>query len=104
MTQLAGAVDDDATFAGYAGPAPPTASLVVLHQHNYGSWRADVDGQPLQAVPADGFGSGWIVGSSAKQLRIYYAAPPIQLLWIIAAATFVVAAALAGWRLGRHSS
>lgn len=79
----------------YSGPAPDASSLVVLHQRNYGAWRAVADGQVLRPLPADGFAVGWIVGPNARNLSIYYAAPPMWILWTVAVASLLVGSALA---------
>jgi hypothetical protein len=79
---------------GYRGAAPPPPSLVVLHQRNYGAWRADVDGRILTPHLADGFAVGWIIDSPAQILSIDYAAPPMWLVWSIAIASLLVALTL----------
>jgi hypothetical protein len=84
---------------GYHGAAPPPRSLVVLHQRDYGAWRADLDGRVLTPHLADGFAVGWFIDSPAQILSIEYAAPPMWLVWSIAIASLLLALTL---MLGRH--
>jgi len=87
-------LDEDARALGFDGQAPPQGSLIVLHQHSSGGWRAFVDDVPLATYPADGFAVGWHVDHPGT-LSIRYDSPPMWLLWSIVACAFAAAAAMA---------
>jgi hypothetical protein len=87
-------LDEYAQLLGFVGPAPPQGSLIVMHQHSSGGWRAFEDGVPLATFPADGFAVGWRVDHPGI-LSIRYESPPMRLLWAIVGCAFAAAAAMA---------